>query len=108
VYSAESNLDIGGVTNSDSEKLRLSRFGATHAVRGMMFDVTAIAPHAITLDRLDLNLLHGGEAMNCTLYVKKQPGPWMEIALIPGRWEAVARREVVNAGRDFPGRSYWW
>jgi len=100
VYSAESNLDIGGATNSTSEKLRLSRFGATHAVRGMMFDVTAIAPHAITLDRLDLNLLHGGDAMNCTLYVKKQPEPWMGSALIPGRWEPVARREVVSTEQD--------
>ena len=66
----------------------------------MMFDVTATASHAVTLDRLDLNLLHGGEATNCALYIKKAAGPWMGSARVPENWEEVVRREVVSAGRD--------
>ena len=96
-YAAE--ITVSGVADSDADRRRLSRISATHAVRGMMFDVTATAPHAVTLDRLDLNLLHGGEAMHCTLYVKKAAGPWMGSARVPENWEEVVRREVVSAGR---------
>mmetsp|Transcript_48243 Transcript_48243/g.94254 ORF Transcript_48243/g.94254 Transcript_48243/m.94254 type:complete len:458 (+) Transcript_48243:156-1529(+) len=108
-YAAE--ITIGGVydrvpSSSDTVRRRLSRFGATHAVRGMMFDVTSSAQHALTVDRLHLNLLHAGEAMNCTLYVKKEAGPWLGNAYDPAQWRAVVRREVWSAGRDLPS-AFW-
>jgi len=112
-----SNLDVTdtdftphGVSNGESAascsvgQECISRFSATHAVRGMMFDVTA--KHPVRLTSLDLNLLHAGEKLDVTLFRKKTKGPWNGSAKKPGDWQKILRRAVWSNGRDKPS-PFW-
>ena len=58
-----------------------------HAVKGMMFDVTAKNP--IQLTSLDLNLLHADERLKATLFRKKTKGPWNGSTKKPGDWKKI-------------------
>eukprot|EP00588_Corethron_pennatum_P023766 CAMPEP_0194317164 /NCGR_PEP_ID=MMETSP0171-20130528/13909_1 /TAXON_ID=218684 /ORGANISM="Corethron pennatum, Strain L29A3" /LENGTH=548 /DNA_ID=CAMNT_0039073661 /DNA_START=239 /DNA_END=1885 /DNA_ORIENTATION=- len=82
----------------------ISRFSATHAVRGMMFDVTA--KHPVRLTSLGLNLLHAGENLDVTLFRKKTKGPWNGSAKKPGDWQKILRRAVRSNGQDKPS-PFW-